>query len=359
MASQKHNYIIAKIILYSGRVFGITFGGIQVTPEQSVQFNKLTQDFLVTTNQKWKIFGYLAFLFYLAYAINRFFYISYRFEQQSLDTIIKVIYVVGSVLYVLHCCAVIVIFHCFGKSIFDFLSRQTLSRKQFRICLLVLSLPVVNVFCIDVMALVEASFKQDPEIFDKKASYILQIISFDIPWSLGSGVTSLLSILTYWKLNKISANLSINLDSKSNLLNQLTQTTKEFISLKNCFEKLNLIFAFLNITNFLMTMAFVLMGIPIVLKGNEVVGISELICDFMTSVLLCWVHGLPHKASRNLIHSLDNLAVQAPTCFSIQKTYVILTRNSIGFKLLGYNYDLELLPSVSTFLFKILLKLFN
>lgn len=355
MASQKYSYIIAKIILCFGRVIGITFGGVHITPNLNpILKYPNNKAFETSISKRWKLFGFLVFPFYLAYAINRLVFIVKRFQmKQEMDTIIRIVFAAGSTLFALHCCAIYVTCHFFGKEIFDFLSFQKITKKQFRLCLLVLFLPLLYIFCLDSAELTESALKYNSIVVLKKAINCIAIKGFDIAWTLGIGIRVLVSIMAYWNVNSMIANLNNKSVSRQTLDNTLVQICKEFSFLKNSIERLNSIFAIPILTDFSMNVAFVLMDIPVILNERKMSALFQSFCNLMSFVILCWVHGLPHKACRDLIHALDNVTTQMPSQRA-QKTNRILSRSTVGFKILGYNYDFGLLPSV-----KILFLIYN
>lgn len=346
MTSPKYCIRLSKIVLRFGRALGITFGGLQITPLSNNFLNHgIYSHFKISIIKKWKLFGILVFPFYLAFSISRLVFVVNRFKQQTMDLIIKSVFAAGSTLYVLHCCGIYVICHFFGKEIFEFLSRQKLSKKQSRVCLLVLALPVVYIFVIDVMDLIESAVKYNSIV--NRLKFCTEIFLFDIVWALAIIIRTLVSLMTFWNIKNMTTSISPKLISRSNLDTTLIRICKKYKNLNNSFERFDSIFAFLNLTNFSMIIAFILMGLPEILRKGDVAYISELSFNIAILVALCWVHGLPHQACKGLINALDDLALEMPPNAGIQQTYSILSRETIGFKQMGYNYELGLLPSVS------------
>lgn len=207
-------------------------------------------------------------------------------------------------------------------------------------------MPLIYIICNDAIDLIEFSLKHNSAVL-KKVISLISIKGFDLAWILGIGIRVLVSVLTYWNIKEMIAILNKKFVSKQNLDITLIRICKEFSYLKNSIERLDSIFAIPILTNISMNVTFVLMDIPVILNKRKLAALMELLCNLMTFVILCWVHGLPHKACRDLIHALDKVATLMPT-ERAQKTSTIMIRSTIGFKILGYNYDFGLLPSVST-----------
>lgn len=344
MKSSNYCFLLTKIILFVGRFFGLTFGGVQI---KIVESHVRKPFFTVSLNKKWKFFGKLILIIYFVFFLFQLYLNVARLKSDSFDTIVDIIYIVGRTIYVTHCFALYVITYKYGFDIFEFLSHQSITFKQFRICIFVSVLPTTYVLIVNLMDLIEHGFVLEVSIW-KRALKQFVMLGFGLPWAFGTSLLLILSLVGYWSIRKLYSTLSNSTKLDSNNLNQIC---KQFLGLKYSFQKLDSILAFLNVTNFSMDISFILMDIPLILNKRITAGLAEFIFNLGTLVLLCWVHGLPHKACRNLIHAFDIFVAKTPPFGSFQKINIIFSRNSVGFKLLGNNYELSLLSSVSVFLY--------
>lgn len=126
----------------------------------------------------------------------------------------------------------------------------------------------------------------------------------------------------------------------------LFEINEEFIKLKNSFNKIDCLFAFQNLSDFVIRIALLLIDVTLIRNGRVVSGISELCFNLFTVVALCWIHGLPHKACRDLIRTFDTIISEMSPSKVIHQANILLTRDTIGFRLLGRNYELTILASV-------------
>lgn len=348
MSSQKYCFRVAKIILCFGRALGITFGGIRISSNfNSDEISATKQEFVILFNKKWRLFGWLILVLYSSFCFYKFATGVIRLTgRESKGTIIDVIYLFGVAFYICHCCALYFVCQIYGPTLFAFLSRQKLSKKQFRSFLAAFFSPMGYIIWCNTWDLTECVLS--PQCSIKKTIFRqILMMPFLLPWSLGFTFRTLVSLLAFWELKSMTFSLSSNSITMNNLNTSLTQICNQFIELKKTIGELDNTFALLNLTNFLMFAAFVLMETSVILNGNVLYGTMELLSSLVYLILECWVHGLPHKACKNLVSSFDSLIVQMTPSWITRKADSILSRGSVGFKLLGYNFDLSLLPSVS------------
>lgn len=331
---------LAKILLCCERFLGITFGGLQL--------RTLSNGFQFKTSKKWKYFGLLFIPITIAISVYRIVWERESFIHKA-DTIVTVLYFFCLFLYSFHCCALYVIFNCLGRFFFEFICRQQLTKKQYRICLLVLILPIVGILIrhvnwfTDIILTKKMTLK---EILVSESLYL----QADLAWAIGVSCQILISLFAYWNLKKISSEISEIQINQETQINQKTDINlkiviKNFIELKNEFDKLDKIFRILNLSNFCLVTADVLTDLTLILSGSVVEGVSEIVFNLLTLNVLCFVHGLPHKASRDLFNAFDTLSASLPSNPLFQKANMLF-KDTIGFKLLGYSYDLKLLASV-------------
>lgn len=136
-------------------------------------------------------------------------------------------------------------------------------------------------------------------------------------------------------MNSRNKNISNSDNSTLNANNNLIEICKEFIELKNSFKKIVSLFAFLNLSDFVVGIAFVLIDITMILDGSVVGGISELCFNLMTVVVLCWIYGLPHKACRDIVKAFDTIISKTTPNRINQHLNIVLSRDTIGFRLVG------------------------
>lgn len=340
MDSQKKlGVLLAKIVLSCGRVCGLTFGGVSFQNSRVNLFKRSN----LQISKKLKFFGFFLLPVVLTFCVYSLARLTKNVITYPKGTIIDCLYVARITFYMSHYFAFYVVNNCFGEKILEFLLKQRLTRNQFRLALLILVLPTATVLLRHGLYLSEAAAKYNMTLKRMIVSEAI-LLANDLPWAFGTSLRLLLSLAAYWAVKRITSKFSIiSSNSNSNVLNEIS---KEFLNLKNSFNKLDSLFHFLNLSDFATTISFILMDIAMILNDNVVGGTSQLCFNLMSLIVLCWIHGLPHKACRNMVNTFDNSVVILPPNTSIQQTNIVLTRDTIGFKLLGHNYEPKILASV-------------
>lgn len=349
MAKKNYSSLIAKIILWHSRVFGITFGGIQIKNFAVSGSHTPSSQFSIKTNKKLRIVGFVISLIILAYSVYSLAKDINKLNNETRGTIIDAIYLTGISIVHTHYCVYYFISHFYGYEIFLFLSSQKLNKKQFWLCLLSLVLPVVYVIAINLADLYESTW-----VFSAEKNAINQIIFFffEFLWAPAVTIRILVSLMAFWSIKDITVTLSkdgLRTGPRQEFDIILSQICKEFVELQDSFDKLDSVLAFLNLSNFPMFTTFLLMDVFIIVNGKVLVGLTELFGGLFVLVGLCFVHDLPHKACKDLLKNLDKISVLMPPRKAILQANMVLSRDSVGFKLLGHNYDLSLLSAVSAY----------
>lgn len=338
----KYSFLVAKTFLNFGRLFGVMFGGVQIATGKSLKLA-----FRVSRNKLLSRIGYIFLLLsllwnYTLLPVLRELHIRYQNNLIAicfcfLDVILTRL---ANFLFILTT-------QKNGVEIFTFLSKSRLSFKQMSLCLSIIAFAFFdNLILSGIIPFEERPFEKYSTW--KLVKYLILHPITSIPLTLAISLQLIISLFAYWRLQ------AIKLQLRNQHLNRFIIQFKKF---KNDFYCLESALRMSNLVVFAILVTYVLNSLNhVITRSYLVTPFIQLIFDVIMLIAHCKINGLVHESSREMLKLFDNIVSEQPLNMQLVKINMLLSRESVGYKVLGCNYDESLLSSVSTFEIQ---KLFN
>lgn len=433
MKPKTYSHSFLKFIIYFGRIFGITFGGVtlrsrkrkkskksKVSPKESKDSPKELIQFGVLIRLKhfgfFNIFLILLSCAFLIYALT-FYYEEYYFGFNSV--VVQLLNLANDICYMIDSIVLTITLHLFGKSILEFLANYRIKRNQFFSLIGVFLGMTIYGFGNSVCDTLFYALRMDmPESIDSEevdeklevnskdsfnpcsktegsidlkaqtAIIVSQILTYftRIPIILALTLMASISLVTFWMLrdlrnqirsktqfkncknirnktedeNSFENEVEIEVDveaetsSKTNSI-EIQEICIRFVEIREEFNSFDKKLSLPLLVRFVTNITALLLSVY--LANNSRSSLIECVETGLHLALLtatCFIYGLPHEMSQNLAKELDLRMLLSKDSSKGERidwiqSSLLLSRDTVGFTLLGTKYDKTLIGSVSLF----------
>lgn len=345
MDNRNYSIIFAKIFLYLNRVSFMTFGGVSIrridwNANYCFERRKLNLGFYeVSQSEIWRRLGFVVLSFVYFSAFYSLFLTVLFFHQHREEVISDTIYFIATLFIRIGYLSGYFISHFYGNRIFTFLSCHWLTKNQFRICFILLVMTLTTAFAnhyIFSLAFNCNEFHSNSDLL----LYQTSSLWINIPLALSTCSQISITLIAYFSLIDIIRNL----ENTENI----DVCCKKFNDLKTRLLEMNSIFSVFNLATLSFIICMILANLANLMKNHSMPARGlELTFYIIGLTFFCFLHGLPHNASVDLVNKFDTLIAKKPDLPHSLQTFWILSRDTIGFELLGFKCHENLLSSVS------------
>lgn len=344
MKTKSYSLLFCRILLWMSRIQANTFGGITLSASNSLESQK---SFIINKNKFLKWFGNVGFLLSLLWCSFQLFEELNSTSLNPKGLIVDIISSVPIFLTAIERVVILFISIKFGDVIFDFFSCYSLSWRQFQVCFSTFLIPMLGDTVVQAVSQIRAATRIQSldstsnqirkVIRNLFTEYLLVSISINVALSLRLSM----SLVAFWRIRDLKNQL---------FFDNVQHVTEEFLNLRKTFNSLqNICFPF-NLMLFVSDVSYLLGDVPILIQDlNSNNSFHQFFNDLVWIIAICKIYGMPHEASKELVEKLDDIAVKMPKGSGLMYGNMVMSRDTVGFRLLGVKYGTALLPSVFVF----------
>lgn len=375
-----------KVLLYLGRLFGVTFGGLRIVKRDKRKIS-LQERINFKNDVRLKVLSYLILaLIGLLLTVNTT--ICLFFDDVEFEAPIQQLlyFTVASIAYV-DTLVTLWIAQKSGFAIFEFIAFYFFNIKQFIILLTVIFWSIFSfalmtasdvVFCSLEYALNKSDYSEIDSLNVTNNSSENPMFEFlfmfyyvgMLPTILSFISQISLSLMTFWHLKDFRKkyfasfdyqNIDFNNNGSKKRNRQISENLelnskeflKEFLIFRQKFQILDskLSLVILSKFGFLIVYLLYFSYMTNVAHFRRWLHLTQTLLTLATLIAFCWIHGLPHDASKQLRQDFDlYLAFNQEVGLDSLKTKLILSKSTVGFHLLGVKYDKSIIGPVFAFI---------
>lgn len=344
MKSKIYNVLLVKLLVYLGRVFGVFFGGVVLPKNQK---NQLNLDVL-SKNKPLQRLSFLAIIYAIAFSVYNIYCEAQILKTYSFNVVSDVIYLYVGLAYRIGHVAIVVITHRFGSLILGYLMQFPLRKHQFFICLAMFVVGLIIVVVSGFLLLFDFLLKSAR--FSTIAFWQSMYYFISLPHLIGNSLELFVSYMAYLRLCELKQFLTDPIPSK-NIGQKLKVFSQQFLDLKVQFLQIAEVLEWFYLISFSVLISYFLSTIHALstFRGYSFSQTTQLAFLALNLYFRCKIHGLPHKATADLLLTFDRFVAQIPFNVQLIQSNLILSRDTIGLRLLGCKYDESLLSSALVF----------